>query len=95
MKIIKGKYGNNVEWHVFGYLNRNFLPDNHLAEYIFHKKLSFKELAGLYAACDIALCPSWYESFPLPPLEAMASGTAVVTTVTAQKIMLMTGLTLL
>ena len=26
------------------------------------------------------LCPSLYESFPLPPLEAMACGTPVVTT---------------
>jgi len=34
----------------------------------------------LYAQSDIVVCPSWYESFPLPPIEAMACGTAVVTT---------------
>lgn len=28
----------------------------------------------------MVICPSWYESFPLPPLEAMACGTPVVTT---------------
>ena len=38
------------------------------------------ELSKLYAESDIVLCPSWYESFPLPPIEAMACGTAVVTT---------------
>jgi glycosyltransferase involved in cell wall biosynthesis len=26
------------------------------------------------------LCPSWYESFPLLPIEAMACGTSVITT---------------
>lgn len=70
----------NVEWLVFGYLNPKYPPNNSLASYTYCPKLSFKELSNLYATSDIALCPSWYESFPLPPLEAMASGTAVITT---------------
>lgn len=80
MKIIKQKYGEKVEWNVFGYLHNDILPNNDYANYKFNPKLSFKELSDLYAISDIALCPSWYESFPLPPLEAMASGTAVITT---------------
>lgn len=38
------------------------------------------DLARIYSACHACLVPSWMESFPLPPLEAMACGTAVVTT---------------
>lgn len=38
------------------------------------------ELARLYSSADIVVSPSWYESWPLPPLEAMACGTAVITT---------------
>lgn len=37
-------------------------------------------LARLYAESHVCFMNSWYESFPLPPLEAMACGTAVVTT---------------
>lgn len=37
-------------------------------------------LAQLYVDADIVITPSWYESFPLPPLEAMACGTPVITT---------------
>lgn len=80
MKTIKERYGSKVELHAFGYLNENLSPDNQIVPYTFHKNLSFKQLARLYATSDIVLCPSWYESFPLPPLEAMASGTAVITT---------------
>lgn len=43
-------------------------------------KPSDEELAELYSSADVALCPSWYESFPLPPLEAMACGSPVITT---------------
>jgi len=39
-----------------------------------------EELAQLYSSADVVVCPSWYESFPLPPLEAMACGTPVITT---------------
>jgi glycosyltransferase involved in cell wall biosynthesis len=41
-----------------------------------------EQLAQIYRDCDIAVCPSWYESFPAPPLEAMSSGTPCVTTAT-------------
>lgn len=38
------------------------------------------ELAELYASCDVFLYPVIADGFGLPPLEAMACGTAVVTT---------------
>ncbi len=38
------------------------------------------EMALLYARADLFVYTSYYESFGLPPLEAMACGTAVVTT---------------
>jgi len=39
-----------------------------------------RTLAELYASTDVFVSGSWYEGFALPPLEAMAIGTAVVTT---------------
>jgi glycosyltransferase involved in cell wall biosynthesis len=80
MEIVNKRSSTPVEWNVFGYWHPRLLPENPFAPYKYHPKLSFTDLAALYSASDIALCPSWYESFPLPPLEAMASGTAVVTT---------------
>jgi glycosyltransferase involved in cell wall biosynthesis len=80
MEIVGKRSFKPVEWNVFGYRHSKLPPDNLFFPYKFHPKLPFHDLAALYSASDIALCPSWYESFPLPPLEAMASGTAVVTT---------------
>jgi glycosyltransferase involved in cell wall biosynthesis len=80
MARVFSRYGLRVEWNVFGYRHPTLSADNKYAPYQYHPSLSFKQLANLYATSDIALCPSWCESFPLPPLEAMASGTAVVTT---------------
>lgn len=80
MRRVRRRWNGPVEWHVFGYRNPSADPSDPSAPYVYHEGLSFKDLADLYARCDVALCPSWYESFPLPPLEAMASGTAVVTT---------------
>ncbi len=39
-----------------------------------------KDLAELYASCDITVNPSWHEGFAQPALEAMACGSAAVTT---------------
>jgi glycosyltransferase involved in cell wall biosynthesis len=41
---------------------------------------SQSELAELYRYSDIFLSTSVYESFPMPPIEAMASGTPVIST---------------
>jgi glycosyltransferase involved in cell wall biosynthesis len=38
------------------------------------------EIATLYRAADVFVSTSWFEGFALPPLEAMACGTPVVTT---------------
>ena len=38
-----------------------------------------KTLAILYRLADVFVFPSLYEGFGLPPLEAMASGTPVIT----------------
>lgn len=41
---------------------------------------SNERLAELYSLADVVVTPSFYESSPSPPLEAMACGTPVVTT---------------
>ena len=41
------------------------------------------KMPQLYNAVDCLLFPSWYEGFGLPPVEAMASGTPVVTSCVA------------
>ena len=74
------RYPNKIAWHVYGFAHPVLTPTNELAPYTFHGALDHEELSKLYAQSDIVLCPSWYESFPLPPIEAMACGTAVITT---------------
>ena len=80
MSELMRRHPGKIEWHVYGFANPHLRPDNPLAPYRFHGTIDHDELARLYAESDIVLCPSWYESFPLPPIEAMASGTAVITT---------------
>jgi glycosyltransferase involved in cell wall biosynthesis len=74
------RHPNKIEWHVYGFPHPVFGPENELAPYKFHGALGHDDLSHLYAESDIVLCPSWYESFPLPPIEAMACGTSVITT---------------
>ena len=80
MHELMGRHPGRIEWHVYGFPYPGIGPDNPLAPYRFHGTLGHDDLSRLYAESDIVLSPSWYESFPLPPIEAMACGTAVITT---------------
>ena len=46
---------------------------------IFTGKVPDEDLAGIYNAADIFIYPCLYAGFGLPPLEAMASGTPIIT----------------
>jgi glycosyltransferase involved in cell wall biosynthesis len=48
--------------------------------YMVFDNVDDETLAKLYSSSDVFIFTSYKESFGLPPLEAMASGTAVVTT---------------
>jgi glycosyltransferase involved in cell wall biosynthesis len=65
-----------VEWVVYG----GFPPIVSDVPFRSVGSLFGEDLAQLYSSAHIVFMPSWYESFPLPPLEAMACGTAVVFT---------------
>ena len=55
-------------------------PPTSLFDGELHVAPSQSQLGEIYRSCDLYLSGSHYESFPLPPLEAMACGCAVVTT---------------
>lgn len=67
-----------VDWRVYG--DALIPPDNPVAPYTSLGFLPPARLAEQYRNADILLSASWYESFPLFPIEAMASGIAVITT---------------
>lgn len=67
----------DVEWIVFGFPR---LPKDDKAPYTHLGYLNHDALAKLYSSADVFFLPSWFESFPLQPLEAMACGAPVVTT---------------
>ncbi|HEV2539610.1 MAG TPA: glycosyltransferase family 4 protein [Frateuria sp.] len=67
-----------IEWNVYG--PALLSPENHITPYTHLGFLSQAELASAYRMNDVLLSASWYESFPLFPIEAMASGLAVITT---------------
>jgi len=72
------KKRNDLEWVV--YSAHDTPESNPEAPFTLVKSPYGKDLAELYASCDIAVNPSWHEGFAQPALEAMASGCAVVTT---------------
>ena len=80
LEIFSKNCNKKLIWNIFGYQHQKLNSKIPNVDLRYYPKLSFNELASLYSKSDIALCPSWYESFPLPPLEAMASKTAVITT---------------
>ncbi|MCW4015776.1 MAG: glycosyltransferase family 4 protein [Candidatus Bathyarchaeota archaeon] len=76
MKLVN-KHMDNVEFWVYG---RKPIQLHEPFPHIFYTNPSDEELADLYRTADVTICPSWFESFPLPPLEAMACGSPTVTT---------------
>ena len=77
MEIVM-KERNDVELVLFGPKPLPYAKDG--VPYRFLPGISDEELTKLYSSADAVACPSWYESFPLPPLEAMACGAPMVTT---------------
>lgn len=72
--VIAGKKGWKYK-NVF-----NIIDELHLQnEIIFVDYVPYEDLPGLYNAADLFVYPSLYEGFGLPPLEAMACGTPVIT----------------
>ncbi len=49
-------------------------------DFAYHHRPTRETLRGIYASSDIYLCPSWHEGLGMPPMEAMACGSALVTT---------------
>jgi glycosyltransferase involved in cell wall biosynthesis len=68
----------NLRWHVYG--DALLPPQNDIASYVSLGFLYPEQLAEAYRGSDLLLSASWYESFPLFPLEAMACGLPVITT---------------
>ncbi len=67
-----------IHWWVYG--DALLPPDNSIAPYQSLGFLNPPQLAQAYKSSDLLLSASWYESFPLFPLEAMACGLPVITT---------------
>ena len=68
----------NIRWLVYG--DALLPPNNDIASYEPLGFLSPERLADAYRSADLLLSASWYESFPLFPLEAMACGLPTITT---------------
>ena len=78
MQIFKKLYemnGDAIEIQFFG--ND---PKTNDFKYVFLGKVPQKKLAEYYRQAHVMIMFSWYESFPLPPVEAMACGCAVIST---------------
>jgi glycosyltransferase involved in cell wall biosynthesis len=76
--VIAGKKGWKYE-NIFGEIEKLKLKD----DVIFTGYVSDEDLPALYNAADLFVYPSIYEGFGLPPLEAMACGTPVITSNTS------------
>jgi len=74
-EIVKKKFP-FVELVMFGTKRDKGIPE--YAE--FYEKPSREKIAEIYKSCDIFLSPSREEACQLPPMEAMASGCALVAT---------------
>lgn len=68
----------SIEWAVYG--DAVLPPDNSVSGYRALGFLGPSALAAAYREHHVLLSASWYESFPLFPIEAMACGLAAITT---------------
>ncbi len=68
----------NIIFNWFVYGKALLPPDNQIFPYVSLGFLLPTELSAAYRKCDVLLSASWYESFPLFPIEAMACGLAVI-----------------
>lgn len=75
--LLQGSADRPIELVTYG-ANAPQLPTGVVGTH--HGLVGASELAALCAEADVSVSASWYESFPLPPLEAMACGTPVVCT---------------
>lgn len=76
-QVRRERPGTSLRWMVYG--GALLPPRNEIADYEDLGYLSHRDLGHAYRAADILLSASWYESFPLFPLEAMACGVATIT----------------
>jgi len=87
MERLQRKYGSSI-WlvrlgHSSSEWNLEIANSSFQHQVIYLENLPSDEMPRLYNAVDCLLFPSWYEGFGLPPVEAMASGTPVVTSCVA------------
>jgi len=56
-----------------------YILEKNLAPLIYWRKIPYQELPVLYQSADVFIYPSFVEGFGIPVLEALASGTPVIT----------------
>jgi glycosyltransferase involved in cell wall biosynthesis len=78
MRLVRERIG-EVRWLVFGD-EALLAPENPIASYEPTGVIDPPAIRRLCSQAHIALCPAWYESFAMYPIEAMACGCAVVST---------------
>jgi glycosyltransferase involved in cell wall biosynthesis len=82
VQMVRDK-GYNIDFVTYGgVFDKGSLPEDvKNIDFVFVGRKDGEQLAEFYSDADILISASFFESCPLPPLEAMACGTPVVTTV--------------
>ena len=80
LTVLEGARRLGLSFNVWWASQVDFAIKSEMLEIVKFIEPSQKKMAELYRNADVLLSTSLYESFALPPLEAMASGTAVIST---------------